>query len=143
MRPNNLVFESKYLLPESKYLLPEYKYLLPGYKYLLNEMDVTYLHDSMLDVTEHIVELRETTVKMAWIYYCGKLLTCFPIPSLSEAREMAKQHGWTKIVDDFTFFRCILDLYLAGVQRKHVAKIALNVWIRACDSARESFNISS
>src|SRR6185312_13659794 len=101
-------------------------YLVPEYKYLLNEMDVLYLHDSTLVVTEHTVkvELRETTKKMASIYYCGKLLTCFYIPSLSEARDMAKQYGWTKIIDDFTFFRYILHHNLDGVQLKHVAKIA-------------------
>ncbi|CAG8588034.1 4150_t:CDS:1 [Paraglomus brasilianum] len=126
MRPNHLV-------PESKYLLPEYKYLL-------NEMDVRCLHDSSLNVTEHTVE--DELRKMASIYYCGKLLTCFLIPNLSEAREMAKQHGWTKIIDDFTFFRCMLDLYLADVQRKCVAKIASNAWLKACDSTRKSFNIS-
>ncbi|CAG8588038.1 4151_t:CDS:1 [Paraglomus brasilianum] len=113
MRLNHLVFECKYLLTE---------------------------YDSELYVTEHTVE--DELRQMASIYYCGKLLTCFLIPNLSEAREMAKQYGWTKIIDDFTFFRCMLDLYLAGMQRKHVAKIASNAWRRASEEARKSFDIS-
>ncbi|CAG8588041.1 4152_t:CDS:2 [Paraglomus brasilianum] len=94
----------------SNHLVSEYKYL--------NEMDVPYLHDSSLNVTEHTVkdELR----KMASIYYCGKFL----IPGLSEARKMAKQ--------------CInLD---DDVQRKHVAKMASNVWKRATEETRISRN---
>ena len=115
-------------------------YITPEYKYLLSEMDVSYLRDSTLNVTEQTVkdELR----KMASIYYCGKLLLDFPIPTMSEAREMAKQYGWTKITDDFTFFRCILAECLDGVQRRHVAKIALIAWQRACDETRKSFDIS-
>ena len=75
--------------------------------------------------------MKDELRKMASIYYCGKLLTCFLIPGLSEARKMAKQYGWTKIIDGFTFFKCILDLYLGGVQHKHVAKIASNAWEKA------------
>ena len=50
---------------------------------------------------------------------------------------MAKQYVWTKIVDDFTFFRCI---NLDDVQRKHVAKMASNVWKRATEETRISRN---
>ena len=114
-------------------------YLIPEYKYLLSEMDVSYLHDSALDVTEQTVE--DKSRKVASIYYCGTLLTCFPIPNLSEAREMARQCGWTKIVDEFTLFRCMLDECLDGVQRRQVAKIAMNAWKRAHDETRKSFDI--
>ncbi|CAG8521765.1 10596_t:CDS:1 [Paraglomus occultum] len=116
-------------------------YLTPEYKYLLNEMDVSYLRDFTLNVTER--KVGDKSRKMASIYYCArKLFLEFPIPTMSEAREMAKQCGWTKIVDDFTFFRCILAECLVGVQRKDVAKMALIAWKRASNEARKSFDIS-
>ncbi|CAG8521786.1 10597_t:CDS:1 [Paraglomus occultum] len=115
-------------------------YLTPEYKYLLNEMDVSYLHDSTLSVTEKTVN--DEPRKMASVYYCGKLLLDFPIPTRSEAREMAKQCGWTKILDEFSYFRCILAEFLVDVQRKHVAKIALIAWRRAYAESRKSFCIS-
>ncbi|CAG8581515.1 11074_t:CDS:1 [Paraglomus occultum] len=115
-------------------------YLTPEYKYLLNEMDVSHLHDSTLRVTEKTV--KDKPRKMASIYYCGKLLLDFQIPTIPEAREMAKQCGWTKIIDEFTYFRCILAECLVDVQRRQVAKIASTAWKRARVESRQSFDIS-
>ncbi|CAG8521802.1 10598_t:CDS:1 [Paraglomus occultum] len=112
-------------------------YLTPEYKYLLNEMDVSYLRDSTLNVTEKTVN--DEPRKMASVYYCG---LDFPIPTMSEAREMAKQCGWTKILDDFSYFRCILRECLVDVQRKDVARIASIAWKRAREESRKSFDIS-